>query len=466
VGATTKVAAEGAPHPNNATCEQCGGAHRLWHCANFKKCLKDRRDFVYAKKLCFLCLLPNHLCRSCESNIRCKLCGNKSHNSLLHYETEQKSRPDSLSTPADNDLKTKSPVTLSEEKTVVGCNVCKKPARGTKLHKVLPVKVWLTNPADFILTYCLLDDGSEISVCTSSFARRLGAKLTAAKNVQMCTDNGVSEVRHLLPEMHIQGVGEPDIFQVKGTLVLDSIVDVTASIPTTGLANSYPHLQDLTFPYLGENRVELLIGQNVQNAFRVSDWRCGDDNAPFAYHTALGWALWGIDHCNEKETETTMVCVNFLRTSKLHEPANDSCETVPNILSQDFRDVDVPQLPSMSREDRKALAIMEGSIKKVNRHYQIALPWRDDNPNLPQNRLMAEKRLHGVQRKLLTDSDLREKYCGKIGEYIANGYASPVPQNAFMMPGTTFYVPHFSTSVLTKFRVVFDCTAKFDGLSN
>ena len=212
-------------------------------------------------------------------------------------------------------------------------------------------------------------------------------------------------------------------------------------------------MQDLIFPDLDENRVELLIGQNVQNAFRVSDWRCGDDNAPFAYHTALGWALWGIDHCNEKETETTMVCVNFLRTSKLHKPATDSCETVLNILSQDFRDVDLPQLPSMSREDRKVLAIMEGSIKKVKGHYQIALPWRDDNPNLPQNRLMAEKRLHGVQRKLLTDSDLCEKYCGKIGEYIASGYASPVPQNAPVTPGKTFYVPNFPTSVLTKFRV-------------
>jgi len=61
-----------------------------------------------------------------------------------------------------------------------------------------------------------------------SFARRLGAQLTAAKNVQMCTNSGVSEVRYLLPEMHIQGVGEPDKFQVKGTLVQNSI-DVTAT---------------------------------------------------------------------------------------------------------------------------------------------------------------------------------------------------------------------------------------------
>jgi len=66
---------------------------------------------------------------------------------------------------------------------------------------------------------------------------------------------------------------------------------------------------------------------------------------------------------------------------------------------------------------------------------------------------MAEKCLHGVQRKGLTDSDLREKYCGKIGEYIASGYANPVPQNAPVTPGKTFYVPNFPTSVLTKFRV-------------
>jgi len=78
--------------------------------------------------------------------------------------------------------------------------------------------------------------------------------------------------------MHIQGVEEPEIFQVQKTLVQNSIVNVDSSIPTDELASLFPHLQDLTFPRLVSNQVELLLGQNVQNAFRVSELRYGEND--------------------------------------------------------------------------------------------------------------------------------------------------------------------------------------------
>ena len=80
--------------------------------------------------------------------------------------------------------------------------------------------------------------------------------------------------------MHIQGVNEPDVFPIKETLVQKTIIDVNSSIPSKRLAEAYPHLRDLTFPELPDGRVELLIGQNVQNAFRFSEWRYGDSHAP------------------------------------------------------------------------------------------------------------------------------------------------------------------------------------------
>ena len=123
------------------------------------------------------------------------------------------------------------------------------------------------------------------------------------------------------------------------------------SIPSKRLAEAYPHLRDLTFPELLDGRVELLIGQNVQNVFRFSEWRYGDRNAPFGYHTALGWALWGIDHCQQKDSENVhSVRINFLRVLEPHEPAAKSCENVLRILSQEFHDIDLPQLPCMSRD--------------------------------------------------------------------------------------------------------------------
>jgi hypothetical protein len=51
----------------------------------------------------------------------------------------------------------------------------------------------------------------------------------------------------------------------------------------------------------------------------------------------------------------------------------------------------------MSVEDRKALSIMENSAKLVDGHYQIALPWRNGTPSLPNNKEMVEKRLISLQ---------------------------------------------------------------------
>ena len=118
----------------------------------------------------------------------------------------------------------------------------------------------------------------------------------------------------------------------------------------------------------------------------------------------------------------------------------------------------------MSRDDKRALAIMEESLKKVNRHYQVALPWKNNSPNLPQNREMAERRLKGLQKKLLASPALCKQYREKMSDYVENGYASVVPVDAPAVRGKIFYIPHFCTSVLTKFRVVFDCSAMFDGV--
>ena len=122
-------------------------------------------------------------------------------------------------------------------------------------------------------------------------------------------------------------------------------------------------------------------------------------------------------------------------------------------------------MPCMSRDDKRALAVMEESLKKVNGHYQVALPWKNGSLNVPLNRELAERRLRGLQTKLLTSPALCKQYCKKMSDYVENGYVSIVPADAPAVRGKTFYVPHFCTSVLTKFRVVFDSSAKSDDVS-
>lgn len=56
----------------------------------------------------------------------------------------------------------------------------------------------------------------------------------------------------------------------------------------------------------------------------------------------------------------------------------------------DFEDslVDTKACPSL--EDKKALQIMKETLKVVDDHFQVALPWRNNPPYLPNNKVVAE----------------------------------------------------------------------------
>ena len=69
------------------------------------------------------------------------------------------------------------------------------------------------------------------------------------------------------------------------------IIDVSLSIPSHQISRGYRHLADLNFPSIDSSKVELLLGQNVQSTFCVSELRYGSSNEPHALHTSLGWAL-------------------------------------------------------------------------------------------------------------------------------------------------------------------------------
>ncbi|KZR95818.1 Uncharacterized protein APZ42_010195, partial [Daphnia magna] len=44
----------------------------------------DRAKAVFDLDNCFRCLGHNHLCRECKKSLRCKVCNNASHNTLIH----------------------------------------------------------------------------------------------------------------------------------------------------------------------------------------------------------------------------------------------------------------------------------------------------------------------------------------------------------------------------------------------
>ena len=76
---------------------------------------------------------------------------------------------------------------------------------------------------------------------------------------------------------------------------------------------------------------------------------------------------------------------------------------------------------------------------------------------------MAERRLAYLRAKLLGDKDLFHNYKDKIKEYLDKGYARKVPTDSLLHTDRTWFIRHQAT--VGKCRVVFDCAAKFQGVS-
>ncbi len=59
-------------------------------------------------------------------------------------------------------------------------------------------------------------------------------------------------------------------------------------------------------------------------------------------------------------------------------------------------------------------------------HYEIALPFKDEAPTLPNNRKLAVKRLEGLKRKFLSNEGFHADYSTFMSEVIDKGYAERV----------------------------------------
>ena len=131
----------------------------------------------------------------------------------------------------------------------------------------------------------------------------------------------------------------------------------------------------------------------------------------------------------------------------------------------DFRDSVVSSSTSPSIEHKKALEKMERSLKMIDGHYQVALPWRTDPPYLPSNRSMVERRAALLRKRLLRDQDLFSKYNMTMNEYIEQGHAERVSTDELCpVDHPLWYLPQHP--VMHPFRpekvwVVFDCAAQF-----
>ena len=59
--------------------------------------------------------------------------------------------------------------------------------------------------------------------------------------------------------------------------------------------------------------------------------------------------------------------------------------------------------------DRKALKNIDNTISTLDRHYQVGLPWSQEDHYLPFNKILAESRLQALKRQFNRIPGLEKK---------------------------------------------------------
>jgi hypothetical protein len=131
-------------------------------------------------------------------------------------------------------------------------------------------------------------------------------------------------------------------------------------------------------------------------------------------------------------------------------------------------EVDQPRI--YTEEENAALTQVKESLSydPNNHRYTVGVPWKANRPKLPDNRKQAMSCLRNTERKLEKDKFIQGEYQKTIESYIEKGYLKRVTEEE-SPPPEVWYLPHFPVvrmdKTSTKVRIVFDCSAKTDGIS-
>nr|XP_039272241.1 uncharacterized protein LOC120346540 [Styela clava] len=302
---------------------------------------------------------------------------------------------------------------------------------------IVPVKICANRRE--IETYAFLDEGSTACLCDERLLDLL--KLRGKKTqFSLTTVNAVQTSQDgYAVDFTVKSLDGRESVDLSHVLTVDRL-PVKANEAQFDV-QSYAHLKGLKIPTLPCKDVMLMIGVNVPKVFWPMDERRGKHNEPSAKKSILGWSLVGPALSYERNSDVHIHCVQVQEKDLLSQQ-------IKCLWESDFKDASLSPIPSMSKEDKYALQLMEDSVEIVDGHYQLPLPWKPGCPDLPDNRSVAMKRLKYIERKLKSDPVLKKKYCDTMEKYISLGFAKRIP-NEYKV-GRKVQFPTFVANRLAK----------------
>ena len=448
-------------------CYFCQGPHMLHDCqVLLQKNMKERTNFIRERRLCFGCLGTGHLVGQCRRRAFCKICKGK-HVTVLHDADRQ--------TAVKQTREEEQPRTREPWRSQEGVRQRNDEVRASNAHvssvspesggsmNIVPVKIFPAGQTKHaVTTYAFLDNGSSASFIDSALLARLNVPSTQ-RTLTLTTVSGKSvintQVTGGLEASDVDGVRS---IPLPPLYTLDNLPVSRDEIPTQSDVDEWPHLHSISLPEAGQQvEVGLLIGNNCPKALEPLEVVSSEDGGPYAVRTAFGWTIAG----PRREEANAKGCEKNQR-ARVHRIKIDRSpnEMIRDLFNAEFGDNMSSVELGLSQEDRLWMKKVEESVNMRDGHYELALPFRDEDPRMPNNRQMAERRLVQLKGKMDRNSQFAQDYTAFMKTLIEEGHAERVPEDSLRRKDKkVWYIPHhgvYHPRRPGKIRVVFDCAAR------
>ncbi|XP_068240026.1 uncharacterized protein [Palaemon carinicauda] len=388
-------------------CQLCSGHHDLEECPQFlHRSVDERREFVKDNRLCFSCLDNNHTSKRYLNRRQCKTC-NKRHPTTLHIENFRM---------LDSNSAIVSQASAQSESTVQGC------AKG--------------------------QDGTQ------------GEGRTPGQGNTQTLSN-VRSSACTISDKVLQSI-LPVQLRVKGS---DNVVQTYAFYDTGS-----------TGCFIKDSIKDQLNCKGIETAIKLQTMHGTDTVKTFIVNGLVVADIHGNnDVVLPKVFKQKDILVNHDQIPRLLvsdvQHVNDSItvESIRKYFELDFSERDLGSVPDergLSFEDTKFVKRCQDDIEFRDGHFQLPMPFRDPNVNLPNNKKQAVSRAKCQRRKMKNSEDYRQQYKAFMNKLFEKGYAYKIPDDEVnKIP--FWYLPHHAVfhPKKGKIRVVFDCSAKFEGVS-
>ncbi len=389
-------------------------SHTLDKCSQLKM-HRDKINFIKENGICFGCLKVGHTSKDCRSRLVCIVC-NRKHPSVLHIQ--EKDKGTSLK---DAQVSVSPPLSVSPGPSQT-CGAKGAGDEDDAVFSIVAVQVKCQMSNEVVQTYAFLDPGSSGTFCNVSLARRLGLRGKPA-NILLRTMGQRKIVSiTVLSGVEVSGMDMNDFIELPNVLTQETMPVSRLNIPQQEDIAKWPYLRNIKLHNL-DAEVDLLIGTDAPKVMEPWELINSQGEGPYAVRTRVDWVINGpLRGGNSRGVEMgcSVVTTNPISVEHLEE-------MLISQYNHDFNEKTSVEQLEMSREDIKFMKTVQTTAELKGGHYCIDLPFREEDPALPNNRCVAEQRLQGLKRKFERDVKYKEEYTSFLSDMLAQGYAEMVP---------------------------------------